>query len=317
MEKQKIKVGVSTCLLGENVRYDGGHKRDRFITGTLSEYFEFVPVCPEYECGLGIPRESMHLEVPASAPRLVTSKTRRDMTDQMTSWAEGRLVDLEKEDLCGFIFKSKSPSSGMERIKVFTAEHQPAGSSAGVWARMYMEHFPLIPVEDEGRLNDPALRENFIERVFVMKRFRAMLESNPTPRALVDFHTRHKLIFMAHDPVMYKKMGAFVADAGKLTAGDMTGKYLEYMTGALSTMANPGKNTNVLNHILGYFKDELSSWEKAELIDQIEKYHKGFIPLIVPVTLFNHYTRKYKKDYLKDQYYLDPHPVELKLRSWV
>src|SRR4030066_343179 len=189
---EKIKLGISSCLLGENVRYDGGHKLDRFLTDTLGQYVEYVPVCPEVECGLPIPREAMHLEGELDSPRLVTIRTKQDMTDRMVRWAMKRVAELEKEDLCGFIFKSDSPSSGMERVKVYTDQGMPNKKGVGLFARAFMQHFPLLPVAEEGRLHDPKLRENFIEAIFTLKRWRESLSPKPRRRGLVKFHPNHK-----------------------------------------------------------------------------------------------------------------------------
>jgi uncharacterized protein YbbK (DUF523 family) len=195
---EKIKLGISTCLLGENVRYDGGHKLDQFLTETLGQYVEYVPVCPEVECGLPIPRESMHLEGDPESPRLITSKTKQDMTGHMVSWAKKRVVELEKEGLCGFIFKSDSPSSGMERVKVYNEKGMPVKKGVGMFAKIFMDHFPLLPVEDEGRLHDPKLRENFIERIFTLKRWREVLMRKESRGNVVNFHTQHKLLILSH-----------------------------------------------------------------------------------------------------------------------
>jgi uncharacterized protein YbbK (DUF523 family) len=207
---EKIKLGISTCLLGENVRYDGGHKLDRFLTDTLRQYVEYVPVCPEVEYGLGVPRESMHLEGNPDSPRLVTIRTKQDMTDCMVQWAQKRVVQLEREDLCGFIFKSDSPSSGMERIRVYNEKGIPVKKGVGIFARIFMDHFSLLPVEDEGRLHDPELRENFIERIFTLKRWREVLGKKESRGNVVDFHTKHKLLILSHSPKYYQMMGKLV-----------------------------------------------------------------------------------------------------------
>ena len=191
---EKVRLGISTCLLGEPVRYDGGHRLDRFLTDTLGRYVEYVPVCPEAECGFGTPRESMHLEGDPQAPTLVTSRTKRDVTDQLLSWAHKRVVELERENLCGFIFKSNSPSSGMERVKIFGRDGMPRKIGTGLFAGVFMKHFPLVPVEEDGRLHDPVLRESFIERIFVLKRWREMIGQGMKTGSLVEFHTRHKLL---------------------------------------------------------------------------------------------------------------------------
>jgi uncharacterized protein YbgA (DUF1722 family)/uncharacterized protein YbbK (DUF523 family) len=310
-------LGISTCLLGEPVRYDGGHKRDRFITDTLGQYVEFVPVCPETECGLGVPRESMRLQGDPAAPRLVTSRTGIDHTDRMVAWAERRLKELEKQDLCGFIFKSDSPSSGMERVRVYSDKGMPERKGVGIFARTFMEHFPLLPVEEEGRLHDPKLRENFIESIFALKRWRDLLKDHPTRGKLVAFHTEHKLLILSHSPKHSQLMGKLVAGAKQIPAGKLYREYEALFVAALTVKTTVKKNTNVLQHMMGYFKKELSADEKQELLEVIDGYHEGLAPLVVPITLLRHYVRKYDQPYLKEQVYLNPHPVELKLRNHV
>jgi uncharacterized protein YbgA (DUF1722 family)/uncharacterized protein YbbK (DUF523 family) len=314
---EKIKLGISACLLGENVRYDGGHKLDRFLTDTLGQYVEYVPVCPEVECGLPVPRESMHLEGDPELPRLVTSRTRQDITERMVGWAKKRVVELEKEDLCGFIFKSDSPSSGMERVRVYNEKGMPVKKGVGMFARIFMDHFPLLPVEDEGRLHDPKLRENFVERVFTLKRWREVLMMKENRGNVVDFHTCHKLLILSHSPKHNQLMGKLVARAKDLPIKELYQQYQTILMEALQLKTTPKKNTNVLMHMMGYFKEELSSDEKKELLEVIENYRQEYIPLIVPITLINHYMRKYKQPYLKQQVYLNPHPLELQLRNHV
>ncbi len=314
---EKVRLGISTCLSGEPVRYDGGHKLDRFLTGTLGQYVEYVPVCPEVECGLPVPRESMHLEGNPEAPRLVTSRTRQDMTDRMIQWARKRVVELEKENLRGFIFKSNSPSSGMEHVKVYHEKGIPVKKGVGMFARIFMEHFPLLPVEDEGRLNDPKLRENFIERIFTLKRWRETLAQKGGRGSIVEFHTMHKLLILSHSPVHYQSMGQLVAKAKEFSLKELQQKYQALLMEALLLKTTPKKNSNVLLHMMGYFKVRLSSDEKKELLEVIDHYGQGYIPLVVPVTLINHYVRKYDQPYLKGQAYLNPHPIELQLRNHV
>jgi uncharacterized protein YbgA (DUF1722 family)/uncharacterized protein YbbK (DUF523 family) len=314
---EKIKLGISTCLLGENVRYDGGHKLDRFLTDTLGQYVEYIPVCPEVECGLGVPRESMHLEGDPDSPRLVTIRTKRDMTDRMSQWALERVVALEKEDLCGFIFKSDSPSSGMERVKVYNEKGMPVKKGVGIFARIFMEHFPLLPVEDEGRLHDPGLRENFIERIFTLKRWREVLTRKENRGDVVDFHTKHKLLILSHSPRHYQTTGKLVARAKELSLREFYQQYQILLMESLMLKTTPKKNANVLQHMMGYFKEQLSSDEKQELLEVIEVYRKDYTPLIVPITLIQHYVRKYDQPYLKEQIYLNPHPLELQLRNHV
>jgi len=314
---EKIRLGISTCLLGENVRYDGGHKLDRFLTDTLGQYVVYVPVCPEVECGLPIPRESMHLEGDPESPRLVTLRTKLDMTERMVNWAKKRVVELEKEGLCGFIFKSDSPSSGMERVRVYNEKGMPVKKGVGMFARIFMEHYPLLPVEDEGRLHDPKLRENFIERIFVLKRWREALDKKENRGTVVDFHTMHKLLILSHSPKHYQVMGKLVAKAKEIPLKDLFQQYQTILMEALLLKATPKKNANVLMHMMGYFKEELSSDEKKELLEVVENYRQEYTPLIVPMTLINHYVRKYDQPYLKEQVYLNPHPLELQLRNHV
>lgn len=313
----KIRLGISSCLLGENVRYDGGHKLDHFLRDTLGQYVDYVPVCPEVECGLPVPREAMRLVGHLEAPRLVTRQTGRDLTGQMQEWASRRVVELEGEELCGFVFKSGSPSSGMERVKVYSASGMPEKKGIGLFARAFMEHFPLLPVEEDGRLHDAILRENFIERIFALKRWREALHRGKTRGGLVDFHTRHKLLLLSHSPQHYRKMGKLVARAAEIEAEELYARYEELFLEALSLKATVKKNVNVLQHLMGYFKRDLSSDEKQELLEVIDLYHRHLVPLIVPVTLVNHYVRKYDQPYLKQQTYLNPHPVELQLRNHV
>jgi len=315
--ERKIKLGISTCLLGENVRFDGGHKLDRFLTDTLGQYVEYVPVCPEVECGLPVPRESMHLEGDLDSPRLVTSRTKQDMTERMVNWARRRVVELEKEGLMGFIFKSDSPSSGMERVRVYNEKGMPAKKGVGMFARIFMEHFPLLPVEEEGRLHDPKLRDNFIERIFALARWREVLAKGLTRGNLVDFHTRHKLLILSHNPKHHQMMGKLVAQAKAISAKELYDQYQSVLMEALQLKTTPKKNANVLQHMMGYFRDQLSPDEKQELLEIIELYRNEYLPLIVPITLIKHYVRKYDESYLKEQDYLNPHPIELQLRNHV
>ena len=311
----KMKLGISSCLLGEKVRYDGGHKLDRFITETLGQLVEFVPVCPEVECGLGVPREALHLVAAPDGPRLVTIRTQTDYTERLLAWAQKRLVELEQEDLCGFIFKSGSPSNGMERVKIYSGKGKPARTGVGLFARAFMQHFPLLPVEDEGRLHDPALRENFLESLFTMKRWRETVALGASRGHLVDFHTRHKLLIMSHSPRHYRLLGKLVARVKEIPLPEAYEQYQTRLMEALRLKSTIKKNVNVLLHVMGYFKRNLAEAEKVELLEIINNYRLGYIPLIVPVTLLNHFVRKYDQLYLKTQYYLDPHPVELKLRN--
>ena len=315
--EEKIKLGISTCLLGEKVRFDGGHKLDRYLTDTLGNYVQYVPVCPEVECDMPIPREALRQVGDPASPRLVTSHTKQDFTDPMVRWARERVQGLEREELCGFIFKANSPSSGMERVRVYDANGMPHKVGVGLFARIFMEHFPLLPVEEEGRLHDPKLRENFIERIFVYKRWREMLAAGKTLGRLVSFHTRHKLLLLSHSPQNHNEMGKLVANAKKIPPYELFERYQGLLMETLGLKTTVKKQINVLQHMMGYFKEELSPDEKQELLEIIEQYRMDYVPLIVPVTLFNHYVRKYDQPYLKEQHYLRPHPIELQLRNHV
>lgn len=313
---KQLKLGISSCLLGNKVRYDGQHKYDAWLVETLGQYVDYVPVCPEVECGLPVPREAMRLVGNPDCPRLVTNKNGIDLTAQMMGFCERRIKDLAEHELCGFVFKSKSPSSGMERVKVYPeAGGVSQKNGVGIFAREFMKAFPLLPVEEEGRLHDPVLRENFIEQIFVMQRWHELLAKQPKYSDLVGFHTRHKLLLMAHSNVYYRSMGKLVAASAKEPWEAVSAQYLAQLMQALSKPATRSKHQNVLLHILGYFKQELSSAEKAELIDLIDQYKAVHYPLIVPVTLLNHYVRKYDKPYLAEQHYLHPTPMELNLRN--
>jgi uncharacterized protein YbgA (DUF1722 family)/uncharacterized protein YbbK (DUF523 family) len=310
-------MGVSTCLLGQPVRYDGGHKHDRYITDTLGQYMEFMPVCPEVEAGFPIPRESFRLVGDPENPRLVTTRSQVDHTERMAAWAEKRVRELEKENLCGFIFKSDSPSSGLERVKVYNAKGMAEKKGVGLFTRAFTRHFPLIPVEEEGRLNDPKLRENFIEQIFALKRWRETLTQGRVMKNLVDYHTRHKLLILSHSTEHSKLMGKLVAEAKKMPMKNVYTEYERLLIEALRLKTTVKKNLNVLQHILGYFKQQLSGDEKQEMLEILERYRNEYVPLIVPVTLMNHYVRKFDQLYLKQQVYLNPHPVALKLRNHV
>lgn len=312
---EKIKLGVSHCLLGERVRYDGQHKRDSFICDTLGKYVEFVPVCPEVECGLPVPREAMRLVGTVEAPRLMTQRTGIDHTDRMMNWADGKLKELEKEDLCGYIFKSRSPSSGMERVKVYNGHGGMSGRAPGMFAKEFMKKFPLLPVEDEGRLCDPLLRENFIERIFTLKRYRDAVADGLSRKALSDFHATHKLLIMSHSPKEVPVMGRMIASGkGRITKEEVAG-YEAKLLEVLKIKSTVNRHVNVLQHMIGYFSEELDADEKKELLGVIEEFRREYVPLIVPLTLIQHYVRKYKVEYLAAQCYLHPHPVEMKLRN--
>lgn len=319
MAEEKIRIGISSCLLGEKVRFDGQHKRDPYIVNTLGEFFEFVPVCPEVEFGLPIPRPALRLVGEVDEPRLVFSRSGEDITEAMQAWARQRVRQLEEMDLCGFIFKKGSPSSGMERVKVYQPQGMPVNRGVGVFARAFMNHFPLLPVEEDGRLHDPKLRENFIESLFTLRRWRLTLSDTHRSLAarVIDFHRRNKLLIMAHSVEHYRRLGKLVAQAGKLPANELTDNYQRQLLEALRLKATIAKQINVMQHIMGYFKKQLSPDEKQEMLQLLDAYRAEQLPLVVPLTLLNHYVRKYAQPYLAEQTYLNPHPQELKLRCHV
>lgn len=311
----RIRLGVSACLLGQAVRYDGQHKHDHYITDTLGQYIDFVGVCPEAECGLGIPREAMRLIGDAEQPRLVTIRSRIDHTERMQAWIAPRLRDLEGENLCGFIFKARSPSSGMAAVKVYSEAGHPVGKAPGLFARAFMERFPNLPCEEEGRLNDVDLRENFIERVFTLWRFRQMVAEGVTVSALMGFHARNKLLIQSHHETLMREMGRELAALSAGEAAAYAPLYEAKLMQALKARATVRKHTNILQHMLGYLRDCADEADRQGVAEVIADYHRGVVPLIVPVTLLRHFVFKHRIPYLMEQYYLSPHPLELKLRN--
>ena len=313
-----ISVGISTCLLCERVRYDGGHKLDRFLVQTLGRYVEWVPVCPEVEMGLPVPRESMRLEGDPADPRLVASRSSTDHTEAMKAWAQCRVDELAGVGLHGFVLKKDSPSSGLFRVKVYNEHGMAERNGMGMFPRALKERFPLLPMEEEGRLNDMPLRENFIERVFAYQRWTQMLDEEPTPGGLVKFHTAHKLTLMAHSPAHYQEMGRLVAKAGSEPWDEMVPAYGALLMEGLSVLGTRGKHVNVLQHLMGYLKNELPADDKQELLGVIEEYRQGMVPLVVPLTLLKHHLRRHSvPGWVWQQVYLSPYPKELMLRNHV
>ena len=313
----KIRLGVSACLLGEPVRYDGGHKRDLFLTGTLADYVEWVPVCPEVELGLGVPREAIRLVGRPEAPRFVRERTGEDLTPRMRRYAEDRVRQLAALELDGYVLKRASPSCGLFRVRVYRDGGVPSGDGRGVFAAALVERLPMLPVEEEGRLADPALRENFVERVFAMARWRAFVAGHPRPRALVAFHTAQKFAVLAHSAEQYARLGRLVAKAGRSLAREVVDEYGRGLMTALSVRTSRGRHANVLQHLAGFLKRELGPDERAELAEVIAEYRGGLVPLVVPITLLKHHVRRLGVTYLADQVYLNPHPKELMLRNHV
>jgi uncharacterized protein YbgA (DUF1722 family)/uncharacterized protein YbbK (DUF523 family) len=308
-------VGVSACLLGHEVRYDGGHKRNSFIVGPLNEHLHLLPICPEAEIGLGIPRPTIRLMGEIERPRLVgTADSTMDVTEQMEAYTEAQVQQLD--GLCGYILKKDSPSCGMERVKVFN----PTGTNAerkgsGVFARILMQRLPLLPAEEEGRLNDAVLRENFINRVFVLQRWHRMQQEGLTPARLIEFHTAHKYLVMAHSQASYQRLGRLLSDLSKGELATIAEAYIHELMPTLKRRVNRRRHVNVLQHIMGYLKKRIEGDDKAELSESIETYRRGETPLVVPVTLLRHYFRKHPDPYMQKQVYLHPHPDKLGLRN--
>lgn len=314
---QPIRIGISACLLGEKVRFDGGHKQDRYLTQTLGRYFEWIPVCPEVELGLGTPRETMRLEQIQGGVRLVMPKSGRDLTAPMREFAANRARQLAREELDGYILKSNSPSCGLMRVRLYGPSGMPSRTGRGLFAEALAEQLPYLPIEEEGRLSDPRLRENWIERVFAYRRIQSFWKSRWTLQSLITFHTAHKLTVLAHSPMAYQELGQFVAGAKIIPRVEVRRTYHALFMNALSVLATPGRHANVLQHMAGYVKKELDPISRRELSDLIDDYRAGVVPLIVPLTLIKHYVRRYNVAYLACQVYLDPHPKELALRNHV
>ena len=312
-----IRLGVSSCLLGSPVRYDGGHKRDRFVTDQLGEFVEWVPVCPEVEAGLGLPRPSMRLVRIGEALRMREIRSEADHTQRMERFSHRRARALRSLELCGYVLKKDSPSCGFQRVKVYSETGMPKREGVGLFARALQQALPHLPVEDEGRLHDPKLRENFIERVFAYRRLRSLFAKRWTHGQVVAFHTAHKLELMAHSPAAYRTLGRLVAAVHDAPRAEFRERYEAGFMEALAKMASRGRNTNVLQHAAGYFKKRLDSAGRSELAAVIEDYSAGLIPLIVPITLVRHHARHFDAAYLDGQVYLQPHPKELMLRNHV
>jgi len=311
-----VRIGISSCLLGRPVRYDGGHKRDDFIVDVLGKYVEFVPVCPEVELGLGTPRETLRLIRRGDDVRMVMASG-GDHTDAMRKYARRRLDALAQSDLAGYILKKDSPSCGMARVKVYDDAGSPSRVGRGVFAEALLTRFPHLPVEEEGRLNDPRLRENFIERLFAFQRVKILFAGQWSTGLLVQFHTAHKLTLLAHSPDAYRALGRLVADAGRTGRAGLRDRYEDGFMKALGVLATRPKHANVLQHMAGYFRGRLDDGSRVELLETIEDYRKGLVPLIVPMTLVKHHVRTLGVAYLAGQVYLNPHPKELMLRNHV
>lgn len=313
-----LRLGVSACLLGARVRFDGGHKQNRFLLDELGRYFQFEPFCPEVAIGMGTPRPTIRLVGDADNPRVVGSKNADlDVTDALREYSErtaGRL-----QGLCGFVFKKDSPTCGMERVKVYNGKGMPQADGVGIFARAVQQANPLLPVEEEGRLQDATLRENFVSRVFVYARWQALQRQGLSKKGLIDFHARHKLLIMAHSPAAYKELGRMLAqlDKAEPELRDLAGRYIERVMTVLKSRASRKRHANVLQHVLGYLRKHVDAANRADLVEVIDDYRQGLVPLVVPVTLLQHHFRRHPHPYIAQQVYMNPHPRALMLRNVV
>ena len=313
---RRIRVGVSSCLLGEAVRYDGGHKHNRYITQILGKFFDFIPICPEVAIGLGAPRPSIRLVGDPHAPRAVGAKTPDlDVTEELDAYASSMVETCR--DLSGYLLKRSSPSCGMERVKVFRDGGMPSKTGTGIYAKRLMAELPLMPVEEEGRLTDPVLRENFVSRVFVYRRWQDLEAAGVTPAALVRFHTHHKMLIRSHGEIGYQRLGRLVASAGAEDIYELAEEYIDLLMSTLRRPATRKKHSNVLSHLAGYLKRDIDAGDRAELVRRIEEYRLGRVPLVVPITMLRHHFRRCPDPYVGHQVYLDPHPEELQLRNFI
>jgi uncharacterized protein YbgA (DUF1722 family)/uncharacterized protein YbbK (DUF523 family) len=320
----RIRIGISQCLLGAEVRWDGGHKRDGFLVGTFGRYVEWVPVCPEVESGLPVPRETLRLvrspyggvDVNGVRVRLVF-KSGGDWTDEMAEWAAARVRTLEAESLDGYVLKKDSPSCGMTRVRIHGESGPAERIGRGLFAEALLTRMPELPVEEEGRLNDPRLRENFVERVFAFQRLKTLFAGRWTVGALVAFHTAHKLTLLAHQPATYRALGRLVAEARALPRAEVRARYVRDFMAAMSVLATPRKHANVLQHMLGHLRRHIDDQARDEILGLIDEHRRGVVPLVVPLTLLRHYVRRHAIGYLEGQTYLEPHPRELALRNHV
>jgi uncharacterized protein YbgA (DUF1722 family)/uncharacterized protein YbbK (DUF523 family) len=309
-----VRIGISRCLLGDPVRFDGGHKRDPYVMEVLGKFFQWVSVCPGVEIGMGTPRESIQLVQLPDGTHLRGTRSQQDLTQQMKEYSAEKVDELKSEGLHGYIFKKDSPSCGVFRVRIYNDQGNVSTKGSGMFAAAFIGANPLIPVEEEGRLNDLAIRENFVDRVFCYYRWTQFLHKKPTPAKLVEFHSGHKLTLLSHSTEMYRTLGRIVAVAGKKQVYD---EYAAIFMQALKLKATPLKHANCLYHLMGYLKKNISQEDKAELVDCIEKYRQQLVPLIVPVTLLLHHFRRHPQDWVMRQTYLNPYPAELMLRNHV
>ncbi len=308
-----ILVGISSCLLGEKVRFDGGHQLHSYIEQTLGAYFSYRPFCPEVAIGLGVPRRPIRLiDVDEGVRCVSTVDQKLDYTQALIDCADAQ--QSWQQEICGYILKKSSPSCGMERVKIYDGT-QVRRNGSGIYAAALMKRFPDLPVEEEGRLGDAVLRENFVQRVYVTSHWQALLRNGLSVAALVNFHARHKLILMSHCQKTYRALGPLVAGANRDNLVGLSGEYFHELMSALKIRATRGNQVNVLQHIQGYLKNHLDTGDKAELSETIAQYLRGQVPLIVPITLLNHHFRRHPNDYIRDSWYMRPYPAEMSLQN--
>jgi len=313
---ERIPVGVSSCLLGEAVRYDGGHKHDRYLTAVLGRYFEYVAWCPEALAGLGVPRPPIRLTGDPCAPRAVrTDDGSVDVTDMLLAVARDEAPRMGT--LRGYIFKRGSPSCGMERVKVYGAPGKSPRMGRGLFAHAVMQAHPLLPCEEEGRLNDAPLRESFVERVFAYDRWLRTMAGGCSPGRLVEFHTRHKFLLLSHSEIHYRTAGRLVADAGRrdLDRNRLAREYLATFMEGMRRRATRRRHANVLQHLAGYLKRSIDAGDRQALAAIVEEYRTGAVPLVVPVRFLRHHFRRSPDRYVEMQHYLEPYPDDLGLRN--
>ncbi len=309
-----MKIAVSACLLGEKVRFDGGHKHDRFVTDELGKYASFAPFCPE-AIAFGTPRPSIRLVNKESDYRVISNKNGDDLTDELIEKSYQEFYKIVQNDLSGIIFKSKSPSCGMGSAKAYLENGFADSKADGVFVAICKEKFPLLPMEEEGRLQDDWLRENFIMQLFAYNSFEVLKNSTPTIKMLVDFHTKNKFLLQAKDEKIYRVLGNIVGNHEKLPFDELLSNYEYNFKTAIAKKSSIKRNRNVLEHMSGFFKNELSSVEKETLHEQIEEYAQKIVPIVVPLSTIKLYAKKYNNEYLLGQVFLDPYPKELALRS--
>ncbi|EDM27131.1 hypothetical protein LNTAR_15717 [Lentisphaera araneosa HTCC2155] len=303
--QEKIKIGLSACLSGDEVRYNGQGCRDKLVMDQLHDFFDYVKVCPEMAIGLGTPRPTIRL-VQHEKIRLQETKGDGDYTEKMEAFAKEDMERLKKLDLCGFIFKKGSPSCGAYRVKIYSEEGHPLiEKTAGMYALQVKKNFPWLPIEEDGRLNDAPLFENFIFRAFALNDWQQMLRKGLSHGGLHNFHRRHKYALMAHSHEAVNELGNYIAHKGDLSIEVMAESYLSRFMDFMSKPPKRLQHANVLYHLLGYFKKDIDAFDKEDTVKMIEQYRKGYIPLVVPITRISHYTQKYEQEYLMDQSYLE------------